>query len=90
MNGANIAIGIIEISLFKWNGRVDSFTSIIVCFLFPERKNTVEKVNKVCSVYGYDVVAGSTVRKCFSGFRSQNFDLKNHKCPGRSPTLDED
>lgn len=61
----------------------------LMLFYFRKGKSGAKTVQKICSVYGHDVVALTTVCNWFRRFKSGNFDLDDQKRSGR-PTVNVD
>ena len=59
-------------------------------YYFRKGKNAARTTSKICSVYGENAVAESTVRKWFAKFKANNFNLEDAPRSGRPSTIDDD
>lgn len=62
----------------------------VMLYYYKKGKNASQTCRKICSVYGDNVLAESTVRKWFVRFKSEIFDLKDKDRCGRPSIVDED
>ena len=51
---------------------------------YDKGKNAAQVCQKICAVYGEDILSKSAARKWFARFRAGNFDVKDEPRSGRS------
>jgi len=73
----------------KWK-KIRGIFDILMLFYFRKGKNAAQTAKKICIVYGDSAVAESTVRKWFTRFRNDNFDLENRERSSRLAVIDDD
>ncbi|GBL92828.1 hypothetical protein AVEN_4536-1 [Araneus ventricosus] len=55
-------------------------------FYFDKGTNSMQAHGEICAVYGQDTLSRTIVRRCFSLFRSINFDVQDAPLCGRPIT----
>jgi len=51
---------------------------------YDKGKNAAQACEKICAIYGEDILSKSAARKWFARFRAGNFDVKDEPRSGRS------
>ena len=62
----------------------------VILWEFKDNKNATETAEKICNVYGQDVITTRQVRNWFAKFRSGDISLKVEPKPEQSSDIDED
>ena len=69
--------------------KLGHFRHILLFGINIEAK-AAEAARNICVVYGVNAIGESTVRKFFSRFKEDRFDISDTPSLGRRPVFDED
>ena len=58
----------------------------ILQYHYDKGKNAAQTCEKICAIYGEDILSKSAARKWFARFRAGNFDVKDEPRSGRPIT----
>ena len=61
----------------------------VLLWEFCQGNNLSTAVNKLCEIYGSDIISVSQGQRWFQHFRSENYSLENEPRPGHPQEFDD-